>query len=85
MSDNEPVLSFRPLESSNKSQDAMTTHITPRPISKHRPTLLRKLIWTLRSIRIGKAERKKSEMIDITRSDKYKPAGPRRMTHLLEK
>lgn len=35
-------------------------------MSKHRPTLLRKLIWTLRSMSIGKVERKKSEMIDIT-------------------
>ncbi len=40
--------------------------ITPRPIRRQRPTLLRKLIWTLRRIRIGKAERKKSEIMDMT-------------------
>ena len=40
--------------------------ITPRPMRRQRPTLLRKLIWTLRRMRMGKAERKKSEIVDIT-------------------
>lgn len=39
--------------------------MTPRPIRAQRPSLLRKLICTLRRIRIGKAERKKSEMMDM--------------------
>ena len=40
--------------------------MTPRPMRAQRPSLLRKEIWTLRRIRMGKAERKKSEMMDIT-------------------
>ena len=40
--------------------------MTPRPMRAQRPSLLRKEIWTLRRIRMGKAERKKSEMIDMT-------------------
>ena len=40
--------------------------MTPRPMRAQRPSLLRKDIWTLRRIRMGKAERKKSEMIDMT-------------------
>lgn len=39
--------------------------MTPRPINAQRPNLLRKLICTLRKISMGKAERKKSEMIDM--------------------
>lgn len=40
--------------------------ITPRPIRRQRPILLRKLICTLRRMRMGKADRKKSEVIDMT-------------------
>ena len=40
--------------------------MTPRPMRVQRPSLLRKDIWTLRRIRMGKAERKKSEMMDMT-------------------
>ena len=40
--------------------------MTPRPMRAQRPSLLRKEIWTLRRIRMGKVERKKSEMMDMT-------------------
>ena len=40
--------------------------ITPRPMRRQRPILLRRSIWTLRRMRIGKAERKKSEIMDTT-------------------
>jgi len=45
--------------------------MTPRPIRRHRPILLRKSIWTLRKMIMGKAERKKSEIVDITVMYKY--------------
>ena len=40
--------------------------MTPRPMRAQRPSLLRKEIWTLRRIKMGKVERKKSEMMDMT-------------------
>ena len=40
--------------------------MTPRPMRAQRPSLERKEIWTLRRMRMGKAERKKSEMMDMT-------------------
>ena len=40
--------------------------MTPRPMRKQRPSLERVEIWTLRRMRMGKAERKKSERMDIT-------------------
>lgn len=54
-------------------------------MSKHRQTLLLNLIWTLRDMRIGKAERKESEIIDMTGLDVHQPNTPRKLTHLLEK
>jgi len=42
------------------------SYITPRQSREQRPTLLRKLICTLRRMRIGNAERKKSEMAEMT-------------------
>ena len=40
--------------------------MTPRPMRKQRPSLERGEIWTLRRMRMGKAERKKSERMDMT-------------------
>lgn len=40
--------------------------MTPRPMRAQRPSLERKEICTLRRMRMGKAERKKSEMMDMT-------------------
>lgn len=40
--------------------------MTPRPMRAQRPNLERKLIWTRWRIRMGKVERKKSEIMEIT-------------------
>ena len=59
--------------------------ITPRPMRRHSPSLLRRLIWTLRRIRIGKAERKKSEMADMTVKYEFVYWRPQRYTYELER